>query len=46
VFRIHPAAPENLEPLVKAFVEAKRPWAGHITIISPDGIQMLAARRN
>jgi predicted nuclease of predicted toxin-antitoxin system len=46
LFRVHPATPGNLEPLVRAFVEAKSPWAGHISIIAPDGIQMLAARRN
>src|SRR6266849_7557555 len=42
LFRVHPATPENLEPLVRAFVEADRKWAGHINIIASDGIQMLA----
>jgi len=46
LFRVHPAIPENLEPLVCAFVEAERTWAGHISIIASDGIQMLAARRS
>ena len=46
LFRVHPATPENLDPLVRAFVEANRAWAGHISIITTDGIQMLAARRN
>lgn len=46
LFRVHPATPVNLEPLVTAFVEEKRPWAGHISIIAADGTQMLAARRN
>jgi hypothetical protein len=36
----------NLDPLVRAFVEANRDWAGHISIIAADGIQMLAARRS
>ena len=44
--RVHPATPENIEPLVRALVEANRAWAGHIGIIAPDGIQMLAARKN
>jgi predicted nuclease of predicted toxin-antitoxin system len=44
-FRVHPATPQNLGPLARAFVEAKRAWAGHIKIITPDGIQMLAARK-
>lgn len=46
LFRVHPATPENLEPLVSAFIAADRTWAGHISIIAADGIQMLAARRN
>ncbi len=46
LFRVHPATQGNLEPLVRAFVEANRAWAGHISIIAPDGTQMLAARRN
>ncbi len=46
LFRVHPATPENLQPLVWAFVEANRAWAGHIAIIATDGIQMLAARRS
>ncbi len=44
-FRVHPSTPGNLRPLVRAFVEAKRAWAGHISIIASEGIQMLAARR-
>jgi hypothetical protein len=38
--------PENLDPFVRVFVEADRPWAGHISIIATNGIQMLAARRS
>ena len=45
LFRVHPATPENLTPLVRAFVEADAKWAGHISIITVDGIQMVSARR-
>jgi hypothetical protein len=45
-FRVHPATPDYLKPLVRAFVEANRAWAGHMSIIAADGIQMLASRRN
>ncbi len=45
LFRVHPATPENLGPLVRAFVEADVTWAGHISIITTDGIEMVAARR-
>jgi predicted nuclease of predicted toxin-antitoxin system len=43
-FQVHPATPGNLKPLVRAFVEAKRAWVGHISIIAAEGIQMLTAR--
>jgi predicted nuclease of predicted toxin-antitoxin system len=45
LFRVHPATTENLAPIVRAFVEADARWAGHISIIMIDGIQMVAARR-
>jgi predicted nuclease of predicted toxin-antitoxin system len=44
LFRVHPATPENLEPLVRTFVEAGKVWTGHSSIIAVGGIQMLAAR--
>ncbi len=44
-FRVHPAKPENLQPLVRAFVESNRAWSGHVSIVAKDGIQMLPARR-
>ncbi len=46
LFRVHPATPENIAPLVRAFVEANFTWAGHISIIAATGIQMVAARKN
>jgi predicted nuclease of predicted toxin-antitoxin system len=46
LFRVHPATPERLAPLVRAFITADIAWAGHISIITVDGIQMVAARRN
>jgi predicted nuclease of predicted toxin-antitoxin system len=46
LFRVHPATPERLEPLVRLFVESGKNWTGHVGIVSADGIQMLAARRN
>jgi predicted nuclease of predicted toxin-antitoxin system len=46
LFRVHPAIPENLEPLMRAFSGADRTWAEHISIISADGVQMVAARKS
>jgi predicted nuclease of predicted toxin-antitoxin system len=45
LFRIHPATPRNLLPLVRAFVQADRKWAGQISILGTGGIQMLASRK-
>jgi predicted nuclease of predicted toxin-antitoxin system len=45
LFRVHPATPETLAPLVHRFVEADATWAGHVSVITIDGIQMMAARR-
>jgi predicted nuclease of predicted toxin-antitoxin system len=44
LFRVHPATPDNIAPLVRAFLQADATWAGHISIITTDGIQMVAAR--
>lgn len=43
LFRVHPATTERLAPLVRAFIAADTAWAGHISIITADGIQMVAA---
>lgn len=45
LFRVHPATPERLSPLVDAFAVADAVWAGHISIVTVEGIQMVAARR-
>jgi predicted nuclease of predicted toxin-antitoxin system len=45
-FRVHPATPENLGPLVRAFVESSKAWSGHVSIVTANGIQMLAARKS
>ena len=46
LFRVHPATPQNLEPLVHSFVETDNAWTGHISIVTGEGIQMLSSRRN
>jgi hypothetical protein len=44
LFRVHPATPERLA-LVRALIEANTGWVGHISIITAEGIQMVATRR-
>ena len=46
LLRVHPATPANLTPLVRALVAANKKWAGHVSVVTTDGIQMLAARRS
>src|SRR6266567_2965912 len=43
LFRVHPATPANLEPLVGAFLAAGKVWAGHISIVTAESIQMLSS---
>ena len=44
LFRVHPATVDNIGPLVRVFTGTERAWAGHISIIGDDGIQMIPAR--
>ena len=46
LFRIHPATPEHLEPLVRTFIDAGKTWTGHISIVTADGIQMVSVGGN
>ena len=45
LFRVHPATPQNLGPLVHTFLELPASWSGHISLITPSGIQTVPARR-
>jgi predicted nuclease of predicted toxin-antitoxin system len=45
LFRTHPATPDRLKPLLRTFVDANKPWFGHVSVITADAIQMLPARR-
>lgn len=44
LFRVHPTTPKNLKPLVRTFVTVNAAWAGHISIVTVEGIQMVAVR--
>ena len=45
LFRLFPAIPKNLEPLIEATLRAKHPWIGHISIVTKDGIEMIPTGR-
>jgi predicted nuclease of predicted toxin-antitoxin system len=42
-FRAHPATVEKLMPLMAAFTRSHMDWAGYVTRISRDGIQIFRA---
>lgn len=44
LFRVFPATPDFLQPLVRAFLDGNKVWAGHVSIVSSDRIQMLAVK--
>ena len=41
LFRVHPAVPENLEPLVHSVLRSEHSWVGHVSIVTKDGIEMI-----
>lgn len=45
LFRVHPATPENIAPYLRALSSAVKRWAGHVSIITEDGIEMFTARK-
>lgn len=45
LFRVHPPLPEAVTPLVRRALRVKREWAGHLSIITREGVQMIPAHR-
>jgi predicted nuclease of predicted toxin-antitoxin system len=44
LFRVHPAVPDNVTPMVQRALSAEREWRGHVSIVTVEGIQMIPAR--
>ena len=44
LFRVFPAIPENLEPVVDSALQAKHSWIGHVSIVTKDGVEMIPTR--
>jgi predicted nuclease of predicted toxin-antitoxin system len=42
LFRVIPAVPENLEPLVRSTLGANLICVGHVSIVTKDGIEMIS----
>jgi predicted nuclease of predicted toxin-antitoxin system len=41
LFRVFPAIPETLSPLVDLMCSAEHAWIGHVSIVTKDGIEMI-----
>jgi predicted nuclease of predicted toxin-antitoxin system len=44
LFRVHPATPANVTPVVQRVLGTEREWRGHISVVTVEGIQMVPAR--
>ena len=45
LFRIHPAIPENITPLVLRTLESDRHWGGHASVVTVDRVLMVHSKR-
>jgi predicted nuclease of predicted toxin-antitoxin system len=45
LFRVHPATPGNLNPLVRVFIECGKEWTGCVSTVSRAGIEMVPCGR-
>jgi predicted nuclease of predicted toxin-antitoxin system len=43
LFRVHPAVPATLTPLVRRALGTERDWKGHVSMVTTDGLQMITA---
>jgi hypothetical protein len=46
LFRIHPAIPENITPLVLRTVAMDQQWEGHATVVTEDRVLMVKSGRS
>lgn len=44
LFRVHPAVPATLTPLVRRALGVEYDWKGHVSVVTTDGVQMIVAR--
>ncbi len=41
LFRVHPAIPENITPLVLRTIAIETEWSGHATVVTADRVLMV-----
>ncbi len=44
LFRVHPAIPENITPLVLRTLGTTQDWSGHASVVTPDRVLMVLLR--
>lgn len=44
LFRVHPAVPATLTPLVRRVLTQKRDWKGRVCTVASEGLQMIPVR--
>jgi len=45
LFRVHPAIPENVTPLVLRTMATGQDWRGHASVVAPDRVLMVRPER-
>lgn len=45
LFRIHPAVPERVTPVVLSALQSRRDWAGHLSVVTAESIRMVKLGR-
>jgi predicted nuclease of predicted toxin-antitoxin system len=45
LFRVHPATPRNVTPLVLRTMETDQEWGGHASVVTVDRVLMVRSRR-
>jgi predicted nuclease of predicted toxin-antitoxin system len=43
LFRVHPAVPDSITPVVQRVLSVERDWQGHVSVVTLEGIQMVPA---
>jgi len=44
LLRVFPATSRNVEALIELMLQTEHSWAGHVSIVTADGIEMIPAR--
>ncbi len=44
LFRVHPAVPEAVTPLVRRALSVKHAWERHVSVVTREGVQMVPTR--